>query len=139
MPRVRPRPEASPWDVWRAAAGQDGAGRRSAGRWTWTTMLTQHAPAAACASAGLSLAPAERAAAGRWNDPGVDDDRPAEHVLRDAEPRDPRQDPNVSQQSQPCRPHTDQPDLCFATDLQLTVKAAPNGGSRSSPAVAVCD
>ena len=52
--------------------------------WIWTTMLTEHAPAAACAGAGLSPAPAERAAAGRWNDPGVDDDRPAEHVLHDA-------------------------------------------------------
>jgi hypothetical protein len=69
-----------------AAAGQDGAGRRSVGRWIWiwTTMLAQHAPAATCAGAGLSPAPTERAAAGRWNDPGVDDDRPAEHVLHDA-------------------------------------------------------
>ena len=69
---------------------------------------TQRAPAAAYAAAGLSLgrhrdcpASAERPAAGSLNDPGVDDDRPTEHLLHDAWPRDSRQSRDVSQQCQP--------------------------------------
>jgi hypothetical protein len=98
-------------------------------------MLTQYAPAVAGAGAGLSPAPTERAAAGRWNDPGVDDDRPAEHVLRDAYGRATRGKAETSVCSVSHAGRAQINPICAAAPINRSPLARlQNGGYRSSSA-----
>ena len=102
-----------------AAAGQDGAGRRSVGRWIWTAMLAQHTPTATCLGAGLSPAPAERRQPGGgkirvW----TTTDQRATSCMRPS--RATREGRDVSQQRQLGRPRTDQPDLRGSADQSIT-------------------